>query len=277
MEGYCYRYDGTFAGFLCCVRDIYQYKEPPSLFLTHEDCRPSLYDERVVETDEALAQRVYRRLVRRLGKGGMDFVTQGFLTTIDHKERRLCAIIDLGLNMGPGVERRLDNEQVLQVGRAVRHLQREVDHFFGFVRFADCGGVLAGAITPKNQVLPLLRIHFCDRLAGEPFLLYDKTHSQLLIHQPGRSNGGRGRWAIIEAQDFTIPAPGQEERQYQDLWRKFYDTLAIQGRYNPKCRQSHMPKRFWGDMTEFQEPAPAGSPLKGAAKSLLMGLLLLVA
>ncbi len=266
MEGYCYRYDGTFAGFLCCVRDIYQYQEPPGLFLTLDDPRPSLYGERRVETDEDLARRVYRRLARRLGAKAMTFVAQGFLTTLDHKERRLCAVIDLGLQSGREVERRLDNDHVLLVGKAVRHLQRECELLTGFVRFADCGGVLVGSITPKNQVLPVLRVHFCDRLAEERFLLYDKTHSQLLIHQPGPENRGRGRWAIVEALDFTVPPPGQEERAYQDLWRRFYDTLAIQGRYNPKCRQSHMPKRYWDDMTEFQAPAP---PEGGVGRALM--------
>lgn len=258
MEGYCYRYDGTFAGFLCCVRDIYQYKEPANLFLSLEDPRPSLYPERWVETDRALAQRVQSRLIQRLGRKGMLFVTQGFLTTLDHKERRLCALIDLGLRDGPGLERRLDNDQVLQVGKAVRHLQRECELLTGFVRFADCGGVLAAAISPKNQVLPILRVHFCDRLAEERFLIVDKTHSQLLLHQPGPEDRGRGRWAIVEAGDFTIPSPGAEEGAWQDLWRRFYDTLAIPDRYNPKCRQSHMPKRYWGNMTEFQTPVPEG-------------------
>lgn len=256
MGGYCYRYDGTFAGFLCCVRDIYQYQEPANVFLSMDDPRPSLYEERWVETDQDLAQRVHRRLVKRLGRRAMLFMAQGFLTTVDHKERRLCELIDLGLREGPGVERRLDNEQVLQVGKAVRHLQRECELLTGFTRFADCGGVLVAAISPKNQALPVLRVHFCDRLAQERFLLYDKTHRQLLIHQPGPEDRGRGRWAIVEAQDFTVPPPGQEERAYQDLWRRFYDTLAIQGRYNPKCRQTHMPKRYWGNMTEFQTPVP---------------------
>ncbi|MFG6373995.1 MAG: DUF4130 domain-containing protein, partial [Oscillospiraceae bacterium] len=62
------------------------------------------------------------------------------------------------------------------------------------------------------------------------------------------------------AQDFQAPAPGQEERAYRALWRRFYDTIAIQGRYNPKLRQNHMPKRYWKHLTEFQEddkpPAP---------------------
>jgi len=50
-----------------------------------------------------------------------------------------------------------------------------------------------------------------------------------------------------------MDAPGSTERFYRDLWRRFYDTIAIEGRYNPKLRMTHMPKRYWGTMTEFQE------------------------
>lgn len=264
MEGYCYRYDGTFAGFLCCVRDIYQYHEPPNLFLGLGGSQPTLYQERWVETDQALARRVYRRLEQRLGHKGILFVWEGFLTNLDHKERRLCEVIDLGLRSGPGVERRLTDEQVLQVGKAVRHLQRECELLTGFVRFSDYQGLLVAEIAPKNQVLPILRIHFCDRLAGEPFLIHDKTHGQLLLHKPGPEDKGRGSWAIMDAQDFTVPAPGEEERRYRDLWRRFYDTLAIEGRYNPKCRQTHMPKRYWPEMTEFQQDEPTAPTLPGS-------------
>ena len=45
---------------------------------------------------------------------------------------------------------------------------------------------------------------------------------------------------------------GEEELRYRAMWRKFYDTIAIEGRYNPRCRMTQMPKRYWGDMTEFQ-------------------------
>ena len=43
--------------------------------------------------------------------------------------------------------------------------------------------------------------------------------------------------------------------------RRFYDTIAIRERENPRCRMTNMPKRFWGTMTEFQPdegalPAP---------------------
>ena len=43
--------------------------------------------------------------------------------------------------------------------------------------------------------------------------------------------------------------------------RRFYDTIAIRERENPRCRMTNMPQRFWGTMTEFQPdegalPAP---------------------
>ena len=50
-----------------------------------------------------------------------------------------------------------------------------------------------------------------------------------------------------------LDQPDQAELECRALWRKFYNTIAIESRYNPKCRMTHMPKRFWGDMTEFQE------------------------
>lgn len=264
MEEFAYYYDGTFAGFLCCVRDIYQYKEPPALFLLPGDDRPTLYPERHVDTDPALAQRVHRRLTQRLGAKGMLMVTQGFLTTLDHKERRLCQLIDLGLRVGPGVEKHLEDHNVLQVGAAIRHLQRECELLTGFVRFSDYDGLLVAEIAPKNWVLPVLRVHFCDRLAEEPFLLFDRTHRQALVHKPDPSaNRGRGLWSIVDAWDFAPPPPSQTERAYRDLWRRFYQTLAIDSRYNPKCRQTHMPKRYWGCMTEFQQdgPTPPGAEL----------------
>ncbi len=47
--------------------------------------------------------------------------------------------------------------------------------------------------------------------------------------------------------------PAESEAAFRALWRRFYDTIAIKERENPRCRMSHMPKRYWGVMTEFQK------------------------
>ena len=35
----------------------------------------------------------------------------------------------------------------------------------------------------------------------------------------------------------------------------FYNTLAIPARENPRCRMTHMPKRFWEFLTELTPPS----------------------
>ena len=113
--------------------------------------------------------------------------------------------------------------------------------------------MLAGEISPKNRVLPLLRPHFCGRYPQEQFLLYDKTHREALIHVPGR-------WSILPMEEFQMGRAGAEELQYRRMWRTFYDTIAIQGRENHRCRMTHMPKRYWDNMTEFQREEPETGP-----------------
>ena len=240
-----YVYDGSFAGFLTCVFDSYAGREEPMSFSTPEDGRLTLWPERRIETDQAKARRVYQSLDKKLGAEGKRLVVQGFLTCLEEKELHLWRFLRLGYQLGPGFTRGLADERVAAVWKAVGHLTGEAHLLKGFTRFSEIDGVLVGEIEPKNRVLPLLRPHFCTRYSGESFVLYDRTHKEALFYQPGR-------WAIVPLAEFHLEQPGQEELDYRRLWRRFYDTIAIEGRYNHKCRMTHMPKRYWHTMTEFQ-------------------------
>lgn len=44
---------------------------------------------------------------------------------------------------------------------------------------------------------------------------------------------------------------GTQERAFRAMWRKYYKTIAIEGRLNPKCQSTHLPKRYRHVMTEF--------------------------
>ena len=242
----CCQYDGTFAGFLCCVFDSYLNREDPVEFRTDFCC--SLYPLRTVETDKAHAKRVYHSFAKKPGKEGQELVTRGFLTCLPEKELWLWRFIRLGYERGPILLRDLTEPTVDRLRKAVQHLEHEAHQYTGFVRFSDLNGVLVGEIEPKNRVLPLLRPHFCGRYPQECFVLHDRAHQEALFHQPGP-----GAWAILPVEDFSLGPADHTELVYRNLWRTFYDTIAIQGRYNPKCRMTHMPKRYWSMMTEFQK------------------------
>lgn len=241
-----YTYDGSFAGFLTCVFESYTHKELPVCFSTPADPRISLWPERAVETDEARAGRVYRSLSMRISQEAQSWVARGFLTCMPEKERRLYDFIRMGYRAGPVATRDLTDPRVVPLANALTHLKGEVHLLRGFVRFSELEGILVAEIEPKNRVLPLLRPHFCGRYSGERFVIYDRTYREALFYEPGR-------WAIVPLEEFHVEAAGQEELNYRRMWRRFYDTIAIEGRYNPKCRMTHMPKRYWGMMTEFQE------------------------
>ena len=245
----CYCYDGSFAGFLTCVYESYLRREAPALFSAPDDPRISLFPQRRVESSQEHAGRVYRSLAARISPLAQSLVRRGFLTCLEERELHLWRFIRLGYQLGPAVVAHLTDPRVAVVNQAVHHLLREAHLYKGFLRFSQLEGVLLGEIEPKNQVLPLLRPHFCARFPAERFVIHDRTHRQALFHQPGA-------WRILPVDAFQMGAPEEAELACRQLWRRFYHTIAIEGRYNPDLRRSNMPKRYWGQMTEFQQDSP---------------------
>jgi len=241
----CCFYDGTFAGFLTCVFENYVNHEEPVEFRGPEEATCSLYPERVIVTDQSSAKRVYRAL-HKLGPEGRRLAIHGFLTCLPNREIWLWRFLRRGFQHGPSFVQTLEDPAVSKVWTAVRHLENEAHLYTGFARFSDLDGVLVGEIEPKGRVLPLLRPHFCSRYPQEQLVLHDRTHNEALFHQPGK-------WAILPVEDFQMGPAGETELEYRRMWRSFYHTIAIQGRENPKCRMTHMPKRYWAMMTEFHE------------------------
>ena len=44
---------------------------------------------------------------------------------------------------------------------------------------------------------------------------------------------------------------GQEELDWQKLWKRFFDAVTIEQRRNERCQMTHAPKRYWKDMSEM--------------------------
>lgn len=243
-EDVIFQYDGSFDGFLCCVFDSYVYKEHPIGFFTDEDgCVFSFYSVRTVHTSPEHAQRVYRSL-HKLSPAAAQLLRRAFLTCLEDKELYLYRLVRKLYSDGPAFLKNQADEVCHPIIRAVRHLNGEAEKLRGFVRFSDYNGVLGAEIEPKNRVLPLLRHHFCSRYANESLFIYDRNHKELLLYTKGRSR-------IVPADSLQLSLPGEEEVHYRALWKRFFDTVAIKERSNPRCQNSFLPKRYRGTMTEF--------------------------
>lgn len=239
-----YRYDGSFDGLLCCVFESYDQKEIPVDILLPDAAALLLFPEKKIATDLEKSKRVLTSIPKKIGLPALEFIRHAFLTYLPQKELAILRFLRLGYQRGPAVMQMLADETVNILFKAVRHLERESHLFKGFVRFSVINHVLVAEIEPKNFVLPLLVQHFCERFPEEKFLIHDRNHGMALVYQPYKP-------LVIPVEELELPEPDQEEQAYRELWRVFYDTIAIQGRYNPQCRMNHMPKRYWKYLTEF--------------------------
>lgn len=244
MTEMVYYYDGSFEGLLCCIFDSYANKEVLTAIYRDEDFVPTLFASRHIQTDTDHATRVFRKVVK-CSPYTADLLRKAYLTCLPEKELCLYRLVVKLLREGPGFLQNFSDETLHPVAKAVQHLMGEAHLLKGFIRFSELGGVLGSEIEPKNRVLPVLRSHFCARYQNEKFFIYDRTHKEALFYASGKA-------VIRPLEDFQMALPDETEAACRILWKRFYDTIAIKERYNPKCRMSNMPKRYWGTMTEFQ-------------------------
>ena len=81
-------------------------------------------------------------------------------------------------------------------------------------------------------------------------MIFDAEHNAALIHTPQKT-------AIVPVESLELPEDS-DNGFYSGLWKSDYRHIAIGDRYNPTCRRTHMPKRFWQYLPEVQEELEPG-------------------
>lgn len=249
-ENINYLYDGGFEGMLCCIFEAFARRERPGAILVGEPQQTSLFEERWVESQPIRANRVFNGLSRKISRDAARLVRGLYLT--EHSEKELLALdfTRLAFRVGPGVTAMRGDPVVAAASSAVERALAEAHKYKGLLRFSDVGGPLVAEIEPKNRVLPLFAGHFCGRYRNENFLIYDRPHHEVMIWQDRTL-----RYETVDS--LTLPPVSGEEEETRRLWRRFYKTIAIAARENPRCRQTNMPKRYWNLLTELQPEPPA--------------------
>ena len=237
-----YAYDGSFHGFLCCVFESVYSGETP-FDIVPEETLMTLLDVRHVATDPEKAERVYASIPAKISQRALDLVVTVFFSCLAHKERKLLEFLLQAYKDGGSLLNKLGDPMVAPILAAERRLFSEAHLLRGFIRFSDVGGGLVSVITPKNFVLPFIAKHFILRYREENFMIFDKTNRAALVYR-------EGKYEILQVDEFEPPEISEKEVMYQELWKRFYDTVAVKSRENPRCRMTHMPKRYWENMLE---------------------------
>ena len=145
----------------------------------------------------------------------------------------------------------LGDPDVAKVFALSRSVSNEAHIYEEFIRFRELeNGILFSEITPKSQILTCVADHFTDRFPLENWMIYDKTHCVFLIHKAGE------KWGLVWGEQLDREAAdrvSKKEREYEQLWKGFFESVAITERKNLKCQHNHLPLRYREKMTEMTD------------------------
>lgn len=246
-------YDGTFGGFLTAVFDVYDLKLKDVQIRKETDEIPQLFSEQIhVGFDEVKVQRVRKKLVEFLGKQGFQKLWKATLSEFPEVEDVLLGVIRYTLEKKKNVLGDFGNIHVLQLQGILKKVGRERHRMTAFVRFELAkDGIYYATVEPDFDVLPLISNHFKNRYADQKWLIFDvKRHYGIyydlnqVITVEIQSKNSENLPALVEI-DWD-----ETEKEFQVLWKKYFQATGIQSRKNTKLHLQYMPKRYWKYLTE---------------------------
>lgn len=239
-------YDGSFEGFLSAVAQSYLRRTIPGTLDT-EAPQPGLFDEPVwIETDTVAAARLMDAMRKKLDRNTMQRIFQVFLCDDAPRERELLLYIHMGLKE-PGLLLDPAHPVVYAVEQYQKRVLTTLHKMHGFTRFEQLhDSSFYARIEPPRNVLPLMGSHFRKRFRQERFIIHDLKRALALVYDTRELR-------LHSVHDYDIPERSDDEARFQALWKRFFDTVAIEERINPKLQRQWVPLQYRKWMNEFGE------------------------
>ncbi len=245
--------ENGFDGILSGVYEVY------ASHLPLEECRlemkeeyePMLFAEyREIPVNAVYAEKVVKKIQTHMSQEAYLRLYRTALHKRSDRADWILRFIALGLKYGKQVVRMLQNPVVSEIFRMDGNVAREAHAFVEFARFEQLAtGIYYGRIGPEHQVLELVARHFADRFPDMNWVLHDELHRSVAVHSE------RGEWVVKERvtdEEMERLLAQRITDVYIDLWKVFFETIAIEERKNEKCQKNMLPLRYRKYMAEFQ-------------------------
>ena len=233
--------DGSVLSFFTAVFDAY--KEKDCIITSDNHFQLSLDSEVIsVINDEQKCERV-RSGIARYEPYAEEEILLALRSCDPYKEQTAFNYIKRLMQVKAPIRKRLSLPEVIQLNDIVYKVTGETHRLKGFLRFMECaGGILYAPYSPDNNITDLLMAHFAQRLKAEKFVIHD-----LKRKIAGMYNGSE--W-ILSFADETEIYLSENEKAFENLWRKYYKSVNIKERPHEKQMKGYMPVRYWKFLPE---------------------------
>lgn len=238
-----YLYDGTESGFFTAVFTAYEKKQSPDRFLRF-GAQTMLLDEiSTIGTDAEKGARVEKKLLS-LGGSVLKDVKTVLRSPEENAPLLAFRYIKKCLRYGKHAIERQSDEDVFAFCSLLQEIGLEIHRFTGFLRFEESKeGYFYAHFEPDNDIVDLLLPHFTARFSGIPFVIHDVRRNRLAFY-----NGKRT--CVLQGTGKISVTLSDSERDFQDLWRAYYDAVTIKERKNERQMRGFMPVRYYKHLPE---------------------------
>ena len=236
--------DGTPETFFTAVFSAYGDKEA---IITSDSQVQLAYDSEIIKTryDEEKCRRVIDGLGRYDKSAEGDILL--CLRSGDRlKEQTALEYIRKIFQFKAPISKRLSMPEVILFNETVGKVTGEAHKMKGFLRFMEsASGILYAPYSPDNNITDLLMPHFAARFQKEKFVIHDTARKIA-----GMYNGSE--WTLTYAGDAEIYL-SEYETAFENLWKKYYDSVNIASRPHEKQMRGYMPARYWKFLPEKRD------------------------
>ena len=242
-----YLYDGSFDGLLTAY--FYAYRDPD----VYDICRQSTYQPdllsqpTVITTQTDKAARITRAVEQKLSAYTMQNLYLLYLSELPYCDLLGLNYLRLCFQQGANINRAKYHPVIRQVEDYRHKVTTELDHMKGFLRFQQIASLVFFArFAPDHNQLPLLQPHLERRFSDQSMIVYDEKRQYALVYDQQHS-------VMVP---FTQADADQLLQGRQDacllLFRRYFHTISIPERTNPRLQTSYMPHRYCSYMPETQ-------------------------
>ncbi|MCX8129980.1 MAG: TIGR03915 family putative DNA repair protein [Clostridia bacterium] len=244
---FIYIYDGSFEGLLTSIYESFYRKQVPYRIICRHDPQVNFIDQNVhIETDIEKAKKVYDSIRQKISSVSLKKVFYTYLSDYEDSGIWIYDYLKLGWKMGSKVDNHLADERVLKVHKTSLKVLAESHRLLGLIRFQEVyEDVFYSPIEPDHNILRLIAPHFEKRFADQNWIIHDIKRSLTAVYDKNTCE--------IKSTEFKGSfQKSEDEASYQAMWKKYFESIAIKNRINPKLQRRCMPARYWKHLIEMQ-------------------------
>lgn len=242
-----YIYDGTFEGLLTAIYDAYYERENPEQIVAMDNFTDNfLIQRRYIDTDKEKSDKVHNAIINKISKEALTNIMYAYLSEHENAGKYIWEYLRFGFKAGRLVDSYLSDDRVYNIHRLVTKINREKHLLLGIIRFRLLSNnIYYAPIETQYNTACLLGEHFASRMADQIFVIHDVKRNYGVFYD-------KSKWFISDIDIKGNFDYHEKELFYQELWKRYFESIAIKDRTNLKLQANFMPKRYWKYLVEMK-------------------------